>query len=240
MSWRLGNENSKNSKIRNVPSLYREAGRASSWLPGAACTFSWSPTGISFYSAGQGKSETHPCSHPLRTSAQLSLLRTLTRVTFERLLCDGLKKKKFPWRIILIKKHHIKKNIHSVLLHRDFPCTPSLRPLLWAAAQLPSQSLGEQLGAVCDVCPSFLSSSWGTENPLSARGRVPPWPTCYGATGGTSKEALLCESSSGRVSRKGSNVFQMPPTASLFMFPAFTVKLSWCYFYKSFPRPLIF
>lgn len=142
MSWRLGNENLKNSEIRNMPSLYREAGRASSWLPGAACTFSWSPTGISFYSAGQGKSETHPCSHPLRTSAQLSLLRTLTRVTFERLLCDGLKKKKkFPWRIILIITSYQKKHPF---------CPLAQRLPLYTIAQ--TSALGS--------CPASLSEPW--------------------------------------------------------------------------------
>lgn len=146
MSWRLGNENSKNSEIRNMPSLYREAGRASSWLPGAACTFSWSPTGISFYSAGQGKSETHPCSHPLRTSAQLSLLRTLTRVTFERLLCDGLKKKKISMKnyldhYIISKKTSILSSCTetSLVHHRSDLCS----------GQLPSFPL------------RALESSWG-------------------------------------------------------------------------------
>lgn len=57
-----------------------------------------------------------------------------------------------------------------------------------------------------------------------------------GAAGGTAREASLRRSSSGHVSSIIANMFQMPPTASLFIFFAFTLSSHVVIFYKSFSK----
>lgn len=124
----------------------------------------------------------------------------------------------FKKRIILI----ILKNPFCLLAQRSAVSTLSFRDTCFGPlSNSPfSQSSWETSGAV----PSFLRSSQGIEDPACAHGRDAPWPACYGAPGGTAKEASLCKSRSGCVSSTVSSVFQMPPTASPFMLLAFTLS----------------
>lgn len=131
-----------------------------------------------------------------------------------------------------------KKSQFCLLAQRPVTSLPSLRHSLWMVAQLLSlQALLENVRCSVWLVPliSQVQSGYWKLSVCPRVGAHLALPVT-GATGGTAREASLRRSSSGHVSSIIANMFQMPPTASLFIFFAFTLSSHVVIFYKSFSK----
>lgn len=118
------------------------------------------------------------------------------------------------------------KKIHFIFLHRNLPLL--LYHSDFCFRQLSNFPLSCPFGKHREqsvTCAPPFSVLIGIENSPCVFGQDHTLACPFRrATGGTSEEVSLCKGSSGWVSSTVFDVFQMPPTASLFMFLAFTVS----------------